>query len=406
MKIKTILFKTQLIASLSAAAWGFSQTAHQNNDKDFTLNLSFFPVDNNFAKSGVEIKDGYIIAGQNFVNEGNTEFNSAVIKISKDGKLLKKTFLANSKNFDDESFNKTVFRTGSNKLVQIGSEKVDKRSRLWLREIDEDLNVLQDKVIETVPADVTFDPLFFPVKDGFYCVTRSAFFRDLELNVTFISNDLQKTENSVISFIEPPFDFYNTGYYSAALDRNKLYVLMGAVDERGSYAYKSYLLEYDLVSKKVTRHKKITGEEFQGKKILIHKDQIYVIGMNDTKEVLPNKQTRRNTSVRVYNMNFEKVREFNYTPGSNQGKFTEHMHDAVIVADKLYITGEMYNSFGSFSNESVYLVFDLQGKLLDERFLKYGTTYSENRLVKILPLKNDGLMLLGKGDGWRILIKQ
>jgi len=405
MKIKTILFKTQLIASLSAAVWGFGQTAHQNNDKDFILNLNFFPVDNNFAKSGVEVKDGYIIAGQNFVNEGDKHFNSAIIKVSKDGKMLKKTFLGDNKNYDDESFNKTVFSTGNNKLVQVGSKKIDKRSRLWLREIDDDLNVLQEKVIETVPADVSFDPLIFNVKDGFYCVTSSAFSRDRELNVTFISNDLQKVENNVISFIEPPFDFFNTGYYSAALDQNKLYVLMGAVDERGSYAYKYYLLEYDLVSKKVTRHKKITGEEFQGKKILIHKNQIYVIGMNDTKEQFPNKQTRRNTSVRVYNMNFEKVREFNYNPGSNQGKFTEHMHDAAIVADKLYITGEMYNFGGSFSNESVYLVFDLQGKLLDERFLKYGTPYSENRLIRISPLKNDGLMLLGKGDGWRILIK-
>lgn len=408
MIIKTLFFKTQLIAGLSMAVLNFAQNAPVSINQDFKLNTHYMTPENNFAKAGVEVKDGYIISGQNFVQEGDAEYNSAIIKIDKNGKLIRKTVLGDNKDFDKESVMKTVYGINNNRLVQLGSKKIDKRSYLWLREVNDNLDVLQDKVYESVSADATHDPIVFNVPDGFFVVSESAFSRDLEINLTFISNDLQKTDNHIISFIEPPFDFFGRFDYSAALVNNKFYLITNGVDERNaqdtSSKYKTYILEYDLATRKVTKHKKISEADFMSRKLLINKDLIYVVGVKDTGEPISNKTGRRNTLVKVLNMNFDKVKEFNYVPSPDKGKFSEHLYDAAIVNDELHIIGEMYRS-GTFSNESVYLKFDLNGKLLDDRFLKYGSMYSENRLIKIVPLKNNELMLLGKGEGWRVIIK-
>ncbi|MCX8524922.1 hypothetical protein OF897_13465 [Chryseobacterium formosus] len=409
MTIKTILFKTQIIVGLSVAVLNFAQNTNINYDKDFKLNRNYFPVDNNFAKAAVETKDGYLIAGQNFVEEDNTQHNSAIIKIDKTGKLIKKTTLGENKDYRKESFMKTVYSINNNRLIQLGSKKIDDRAYLWLREINDNLDVLQDTLFESISASVTQEPMVFNVKDGFYVISESGFYRDLELNITFISNDLQKVDNHVISYIEPPFDFFNKYDFSASLANNKLYVTTNGVDERDKeniYAtkYKTYILEYDLSTHKITKHKKVSEADFLSRKVIVHKDLIYLIGIKDTGEPMSNKNTRRNTVVKVLNMNFEKVKEFNYVPAPDKGKFNEHLYDAVIVNDELHIVGEMYKS-GTFSNESVYLKFDLNGKLLDDRLLKYGSMYSENRMIKIVPLKNNDMMLLGKGEGWRVIIK-
>ncbi|HEX7870899.1 MAG TPA: hypothetical protein VF455_12380, partial [Chryseobacterium sp.] len=232
MTIKTILFKTQIIVGLSAAVLNFAQNTNINNDKDFKLNSNYFPVDNNFAKAAVEIKDGYLIAGQNFVEEDNTQHNSAIIKIDKTGKLIKKTTLGENKDYRKESFMKTVYSINNNRLIQLGSKKIDDRAYLWLREINDNLDVLQDKLFESISASVTQESMVFNVKDGFYVISESGFYRDLELNITFISNDLQKVDNHVISYIEPPFDFFNKYDFSASLVNNKLYVTTNGVDER------------------------------------------------------------------------------------------------------------------------------------------------------------------------------
>ena len=386
----------------------FAQNTNLNQDKDLKLNTNYFPTNNNVARAAVEVNDGYIIAGQNFEQEDNVQFNSAIIKIDKNGNLLKKTFLGNSKEFDTEFSMKSVYGINSKRLIQLGTKKIDKRSYLWLREVSENLDVLQDKVYESISAAVTQEPAVFPVEKGFYVVSESGFSRDLELNLTFISDDLQKTDNHIISFIEPPFDFFGKFDFSAALVGNKFYIITNAVDERHApdeaAKYRTYILEYDLASRKITKHAKISESDFFSRKMIIHNNLIYVVGVKDTGELLPNKLGRRNTVVKVLNMNFEKIKEFNYMPAADKGKFTEHLYDAAIVEDNLHIVGEIYKS-GTSSNESIYLKFDLNGKLLEDRFLKYGSAYSENRLMKIVPLKNNELMLLGKGDGWRVLIK-
>jgi|GEM_PF-6937639 len=411
MTIKTLFFKTQIIVGLSAAVLNFAQNTDNNNDKDFKLNSSYFPVDNNFAKAGVETIDGYLVAGQNFEEEeeeeDNTQRNSAIIKIDKSGKLIKKTTLGENKDYTKESFMKTVYSINNNRFIQLGSKKIDDRAYLWLREINENLDVLQDKLFESISVSVMHDPMVFNTKDGFYVISESGFYRDLELNVTFISNDLQKIENHRISYIEPPFDFYNKFSFSASMVNNKLYITTNGVDERDKeniYAtkYKTYILEYDLSTHKITRHKKISESDFLSGKVIVHKDLIYVLGVKYTEEQLTDKKINiRNTMVKVFNMNFEKVKEFTYVPSADKGKFTQSFYDGVIVNDELHLVGEMYQN-GTFS---VYLKFDLTGKLLEDRILKYGSRYAENRLIKIVPLKNNELMLLGKGEGWRVIVK-
>lgn len=80
------------------------------------------------------------------------------------------------------------------------------------------------------------------------------------------------------------------------------------------------------------------------------------------------------------------------------------MNHAIILNDKIYIGGYQYNN-KIIKEESLFLTFDLEGKLLEKLLFSDEKKHSENRITKIIPLENDTFLLLGKGNGWRIIVK-
>ena len=121
----------------------YNTALSQNIDKnDFQLNVNFFEKDNNIPKYAIELNDCFIVAGQAFNKDNDLIYNSAIIKLSKDGKLIKKVFLG-SEDISNRKSMKSVFLI-NNRIVQFGTFRKKNRSHLWLREIDSDLNVIKE----------------------------------------------------------------------------------------------------------------------------------------------------------------------------------------------------------------------------------------------------------------------
>jgi len=374
------------------------------SDKDFKLDVSFYPLNNNFAKSGIKIKDGYIISGQNFFKKDTITNNSAVIKLSNEGVKLKELFSGNDVSYRNPSTNKIIYGIDNNRLIQIGEKN---KKKLWLRVLNTDLEILKDTVYKSIPIDVLSEPYFFEEKNGFYIVSNSSYYRDLEINITYFDKKTLKGKNDVIKFIEEPFNFFKLGGFTATHDveNNLMYILLNGCPEREKNLckeYKLYLIEYDLFNKKINNFKIIEEPNFNDARIIFHKNDLYLIGIKRLKEKLENNQTKNITkfNVKVYSTGFDKKREFEY----GDDTFNQYMNHAIILNDKIYIGGYQYNN-KIIKEESLFLTFDLEGKLLEKLLFSDEKKHSENRITKIVPLENDTFLLLGKGNGWRIIVK-
>jgi len=89
------LFLTLFFSILitSCVSQGKTDSIANLENKNFELDTTFFLDDNNFAKDAIVVEDGYIIVGQKFTPTDSIQHWSALVKLSLDGKLLKKEFL-------------------------------------------------------------------------------------------------------------------------------------------------------------------------------------------------------------------------------------------------------------------------------------------------------------------------
>lgn len=401
--VKKAFFLSFLFLSLTGVAQNKPTATNSQNSDGFDLDVSFYPTNNNFVKEVVKVSDGYILSGQHFKKENTQYYNSALVKISNDGTLLRELFSGDEKDPNDKISNQYVFSFDKNRILQLGEKD---RKRLWIRELDKDLNVLKDTLYDNVPVTLFYKPHLFEVKNGFYLLSNSSYYRDQEINVTYINNDLKQVENNVIQFTEAPFHFFRKeDSFSATYDAAKgvFYILLHACPERlgdSCDQYKIFLLEYDIALKKVTRYKAIEENTYYDK-IHFKNNTLYITGLERN---LPNKgakdaKPKQKSVIKVYSTNFDKLKEY-----QQEWDFNLSLYDAVIAEDKIHLGGDVFNK-ALIKYESLYLVYSLDGKLLEKKTFSSKVPHSENRILKILPLGNGKYLLAGKGNGWHVVIK-
>ena len=224
---KTSPFKYSVKLSKSVISLFFillyNTALSQNIDKnDFQLNVNFFEKDNNIPKYAIELNDCFIVAGQAFNKDNDLIYNSAIIKLSKDGKLIKKVFLG-SEDISNRKSMKSVFLI-KNRIVQFGTFRKKNRSHLWLREIDSDLNVIKEKEFNEFTVADDNDPIvLYENKKGIYVITKTDDSESIKngINLLQLSNNFEIIKSQYIPLIE---SHLNVRHVAATLHKNSIFL--------------------------------------------------------------------------------------------------------------------------------------------------------------------------------------
>jgi hypothetical protein len=145
------------------------------------FDVSFFPTDNNFVKEAIVVKDGYIIAGQNFLRTDSIYHRSALVKVSLNGELMKKEYLGETESMNNK-YMETVFKVKDDRIIQIGT----KNNKLWIREIDHDLSLIKD-VSFSADMSTMPQPQVGAKIDNFMVLYNSFYNRHNLFNVSYIT---------------------------------------------------------------------------------------------------------------------------------------------------------------------------------------------------------------------------
>ncbi len=369
-------------------------------DKDFMLDVQFFPEDNNFAKSGVPIKDGFILAGQKF-NQGDSILTpSAIVKLSEDGKVLQQQFLGNNHPLKRGRM-EFVFKVDEERILLIG----EKAKKMWLRLVDKDLNVLRDTVFDSFEFTFSWPPRAF-VQDGNIIIVSNSNEENSVFNLSLIDLHWRKIEHFTYTNSDKKLGYLSYTFYDAEIDleNNKLYLLGKGCLEIGDLKCEkdeNSIIAYDLHSRGVSGVFPL--KEVAVKALEIHNHSFYIAGSShrEIKKKMVNGYGFTKDFdfvVSKYDFNGEKKMEFRFDEYRS-----EILYDMKIFKDKIHLVGEIFKD-EEIRFESAYLQFDLFGNLLEKRI--FGAPNSrENRILSLYELPNDKILLLGKGKGWRVIIK-
>lgn len=381
----------------------FSQTELNISEDNFLLNANCFDKDNStVAKYAIELNDCYIVAGQAFNKNKDIINNSAIIKLSKEGELIKTVFLGSEDVLNRMSM-KTVYLI-NDRIIQLGTKRKKNRSYLWLREIDSDLNVINEKEFEEFTVADGSDPIVLSDnKKRIYIITKTDDSESIKngINLSQLSTNFELVKSQYISLIEPHL---NVQHVAATLNGKRIFITAFVCVEKTNNICnreKTILFDLNLKSNSIKRVKIIPKESFIGKKLLINKNKLFLIGSQSVFNKSINKYEKY-TSVDIFDLKFNKIGEF--TSKTDEIGLHEIAIDAIILNDTLKIVGENYK-MKTIPSNSFYLSFDLKGNLIENKTFRFSSKNLNNTFRKIIPLSNNSYMILGMGDGWRILIK-
>lgn len=378
------------------------------------FDVSFFPTDNNFVKEAIVVKDGYIIAGQNFLRTDSIYHRSALVKVSLNGELMKKEYLGETESMNNK-YMETVFKVKDDRIIQIGT----KNNKLWIREIDHDLSLIKD-VSFSADMSTMPQPQVGAKIDNFMVLYNSFYNRHNLFNVSYINYDdfndalhtsITREDENVQHYLD--YMMYDAVYDSKT--QNFFIIGTGCLkkDEKGlcDVQEKSIII-YNTNSKSVEKvipfqtfisHRK---NKSSINKILmtidVYKGRIYTAGLlidlknNATFETYSQRKSF-DLLVQSYTIAGEKVGEFRHTIAKKSGR----VMDLLVNDDNIHIGGEVSHTL---AYSSAYFRFDLQGTLLEQRTFRDPKSM-ESRITKLLITPDEKLLLLGKGKGWRILKK-
>lgn len=360
----------------------------------------FHQKNNDFPKNAIAINNGYIITGQKHLKTDSVNHKSALIKISPDGTLLKQRFYGNS-HTSGYATNETIFKTNNGKILQFG----EKEKKLWLREIDSNLNTIKDTVLG-IGVNALYQPRVAIKDNEFIVISNKSYKSESLFNLSYISNDLKQIEHEAVKSIK------NTSYIDyivkdIAYDSTKdnLYILGGGCLEKNEKGFCKNFEWSILVYNAKRFKKKITltkGTEF--KTIEIYNNTIYVAGRLSKKLEKPIKHGGYEITkdidyfVASYNQEGKKLLDFSYNENES-----DYIKDMLVSNNKIYLVGEMFNRENS-KFLATYFSFDLKGKLIERRIFSYKH-YLENRITRIIKLNNK-ILILGKSGSWRIMINE
>lgn len=116
-----------------------------------TWEIDLYADSNNIPRSVISLPsgDGYLVLGQKFTEIDSVQHASALVKLSRDGKLLKETFFGR-----DRARLVNISSDGKNRIVLAGVDD----DKLWIRRVDEDLNVVSDTVFSEFEAQDLYYP--------------------------------------------------------------------------------------------------------------------------------------------------------------------------------------------------------------------------------------------------------
>jgi len=101
--------------------------------------------------------------------------------------------------------------------------------------------------------------------------------------------------------------------------------------------------------------------------------------------------------VQSYTKEGEKISEF-----THDEYLSDYPYDMTLIKDKLLLVGQMFDHQNA-QPLSTCLTFDLEGTLLEKRIFGYNDNV-ENKLERVLKISNDKVLLLGKQNGWRVMV--
>lgn len=116
-----------------------------------TWETDLYPDSNNIPRSVISLPsgDGYLVLGQKFTEIDSIQHASALVKLSQDGKPLKEAFFG-----EDRARLVNISSDGKNRIVLAGVND----GKLWIRRVDEDLNVISDTVFSELEAQDLYYP--------------------------------------------------------------------------------------------------------------------------------------------------------------------------------------------------------------------------------------------------------
>lgn len=384
-------------------------SSSQTQNKDFALDTTYFETNgNNIAKNAIQIEDGYIITGQKFTYTDSVTSRCALLKISPKGKILKHSFYGNNRR-SNYSKSETIYRINNGKIIQVG----EKKDQMWIREIDEDLNVLKDTVFP-IGINALFQPNIVIKEKEFVVISNNSSTSEGLIDVSFVSNNLKNLEYVPIQ--RDPIKFNYENYNVVDMVHNPstdiLYILGGGCltkDVNGNCEnYDNSLIVYNLHSKKIEHVFHFENKE-ELKSIRLHKNYLYVAGHIAKGKKIPiedNEETRYHYQLMSYdyyvakfNLQGKRLNEFNV----ENEKMTSRLLD-MEVFDNTFLTVGFTSSFNPAQNFGSYLSIDFKGKTIKKND-SYAHNTRDNMFVNIIKLSESKVMILGQGGGaWRVII--
>lgn len=374
-------------------------------DTNFQYDSVFLirPGYGHFATNAVVVDDGYIITGQNITDTGTIVHRSSLLKLSFDGDLLIQKNYGNNTGFE-YARNETLFKIDGSRIIQVG----EKKEQLWVREIDNNLNVLRDTVF---PADirVLYDPQLGQVNDKLVIVSDKGYSSNNLFNIYFISKNLDDLEFHPITGTD--LNYLSYTMHDAEFSRDgEIYVLgEGCLEEDSEGICQKTewsVIIFDANNKSIVK-KNIIEKGGWFNAIKVYKNKIYVGGSFATKLETPvkygrfkNYSTSKNIDsyVAIYNRNGNLLSEF-----THDENLSDFLSDIIVYDNNIQLVG-WTNDMNKSRSLSTYFSFGLDGKLLERRIFGDGT-YDDNQMNRIVRTPDNKVLLLGQGRAWRIIIK-
>lgn len=365
--------------------------------EEIKFDLSLYPGGSNFVKNGVEVDNGFIVIGQKFTYTDSITNRSAIVKIDAEGKVQKEIFLGREKY--PSSKLESIFSTSDNRLFLLGEDY----NKLWVREIDQELEVIRDTIFNA-NVDCLFDPILFPFKDQFVIIANTTRSSDL-FSVVFTDKNLENPEyvhiNSKNSFLK--YLYYSIRDICYDEKSGKAYILGAGClekDHEGLCKKNEYsILVYDPVSKRV-QDKIIINDGIGFESIVVYDDQILVAGI-----VVSEQENIKNADNFIQILNIEGNKK-------NVFKIDDHncnrLKSVTIIENEIIIVGHVFDE----AVKKFYPAFvrtNLEGEVLESHIetIQFNNEdgWGMPHWEKAISTNNGEILLVGQGDGWRVQLR-
>ncbi|MBT1701491.1 hypothetical protein KK083_31655 [Fulvivirgaceae bacterium PWU4] len=367
-----------------------------------TWETDLYPDSNNIPRSVISLPsgDGYLVLGQKFTEIDSIQHASALVKLSQDGKVLKETFFGG-----DRARLVNISSDGTNRIVLAGVDD----GKLWIRRVDEDLNVVSDTVFSELEAqDLYYPKVLFDGNDLIVLL-------NAPLRLIRMTDDYRVVWNKMIRN-----EFCNDGtsgsyimFHDAFLDGKGNIVVTGEghpfqEHDEENYNYDAFFAQLDVVTGKQKWFRAYgNGEGYVvSRAIVAMNDKYYATGMARNNDGGPTDYFDVYVYCLANNGELLWAKSFG-------GSDTEWGNDLEVFEDRLKIVGYTRSSDGVMSGNNGnadFYVASMNAAGEDLEVKVFGSIQNDelNTIENIggghaLLLGNSNLKTSEYGNAWKII---